>query len=176
MTIKGFTYRFDKYLKAITNTLFFIRFVSPLIDNWLLSGVNSIIMAYGQTGSGKSYTMGTSKNEAGVVQNEYGVIQKTIEKIINSNRSNQYGFSFKIKLFEIYMRLNDDDDSWLHEIQSIAELNESKEKEEGQENKKNEEDEKDDEFKSEVDQIESKVEILSISLTAKLLVHTKKSY
>ena len=80
--------------------MFFIRFISPLIDNWLLSGVNSIILAYGQTGSGKSYTMVTSKNEFGDIIP--GVIQRTVEKIINSNRSNQYGFSFKMKLIEIY--------------------------------------------------------------------------
>ena len=44
--------------------------------------------------------MVTSKNEFGDIIP--GVIQRTVEKIINSNRSNQYGFSFKMKLIEIY--------------------------------------------------------------------------
>ena len=38
-----------------------------------------------------------------MIANKSGVIQRTIDKIINSNRSNNYGFAFKMKVFEIYM-------------------------------------------------------------------------
>ena len=71
------------------------------VINDVMNGFNATIFAYGQTGSGKTYTMMGDIES----QETRGITPRLVESLFQTicNSSEDYEFTVKVSLMEIYM-------------------------------------------------------------------------